>query len=878
MLQCMRRGPVAGFVIAACGSPAAGPAGPAPLADPAEGVSIELARHRAATLGAVRYDLHLDVRGEGEAEGEVVIGFDRTTDAGDLVLDFAGLRVGRLRVNGAEQPARWRRGHLLVPAPLLRSGRNEVAVTFAAGVAAAGASIIRYDDRTDGATYLYTLLVPADAHRLFPSFDQPDLKARVRLAITAPADWTVVANGRESGREAVPGGVRWTFRETAPISTYLIAFAAGPWTAFAAGPWTAFGDSVRLFARSSIAAHVDADTFIALNLRALSWLEAYFGIAYPFDKLDLVLAPAFPFGGMEHVGAIFYNESRFVFREPPTTVQRLGRAATIYHEIAHQWFGDLVTMRWFDDLWLKEGFSTFVAAKIQEELEPESGAWKTFHLRTRPPAYVVDASSGTTPVWQELSSLELAKSNYGPIVYNKAPAILKQLEFLVGEAAFRSGMSLFLRRHAFDVADWRDLLAAIGEAAGRDLTPFGEHYILRAGIPIIETVLDVADGRIRELALVQRPARELPGDRGGPWPGRTRVLVATPSGDRAFDVELAGTRTVVAAAAGMDAPHYVLPNHGDVAYGIFLPDARSAEWLLGHAGTIGDALDRAVAWSGLWDLVREGRVPPGAFVASVLAALPREADAQLASSLLARAIQAIGRYTPPGPEREDRAAGMEQLLLAFAQDTTLPYDRRKEALDALLANARTPAGTAAMRGYLDGSLRFDGEPLGQPSRWAAVRRLIALGVPDGRALLAAETGRDTTPEGPRMAFIAGAAVPDAAVKASYFQRFFDDDGLNEEWVTASLDGFNEPLHAELTLPFLRPALERSEWLRDNRRIFFLPTWIGSFVGSRVDAVALTEVDRFLAERPALAVDVRRRVLQARDELERAVRLREARPR
>jgi aminopeptidase N len=790
------------------------------------------------------------------------------------VLDFAGRRVGLLRVNGDVHPADWRRGHLLVPASVLQAGRNEVAVTFTAGIAAAGASIIRYDDRTDGARYLYTLLVPSDAHRLFPSFDQPDLKARVRLSITAPAGWTVVANGRESGREPVAGGIRWRFRETAPISTYLIAFAAGPWTAFAAGPWTAFGDSVRLFARSSIAAHVDADTFIALNLRALSWLEAYFGIAYPFDKLDLVLAPAFPFGGMEHVGAIFYNESRFVFREPPTTVQRLGRAATIYHEIAHQWFGDLVTMRWFDDLWLKEGFSTFVAAKIQEELEPASGAWKTFHLRTRPPAYVVDVSSGTTPVWQELSNLELAKSNYGPIVYNKAPAILKQLEFLVGEAAFRSGMSLFLRRHAFDVADWRDLLAAIGEAAGRDLTPFGEHYILRAGIPVIETELDVADGRIRELALVQRPARELPGDRGGPWPGRVRVLVATPAGARAFDVELAGTRTVVAAAAGMEAPDYVLPNQGDFGYGIFLPDGRSADWLLGHARTIDDPLDRAVAWSGLWELVREGRVGPGAFAANALAALPREADAQIASSLLGRAIQAIGRYTPPGPEREGRAAELERLLLHVAQDSTLPYDRRKEALDALFGSARTPIGEAAVRSYVDGSRLFGGEPLPQPSRWAAVRRLIALGVPDGRPLLAAEAVSDTTPEGPRMAFIAGAAVPDAAAKTAYFHRYFEDEELNEEWVTASLDGFNEPLHAELTLPFLRPALERSEWLRDNRRIFFLPTWINSFVGSRVDAAALAEVDRFLAERPALGLDVRRRVLQARDELERAVRLRE----
>src|SRR5689334_17091939 len=205
---------------------------------------------------------------------------------------------------------------------------------------------------------------------------------------------------------------------------------------------------------------------------------------------------------MEHPGAIFYNEDRFIFRERPTLTQRLGRTATIYHEVAHQWFGDLVTMRWFDDLWLKEGFATYMAAKMQSALDPASDAWKTFYLRNKPVAYAVDASLGTTPVWQRLANLDQAKSNYGAIVYNKAPSVLKQLNYLVGDSAFRAGLHAFLTTHAYANATWRDLLAAIGAAAHRDLTAWGEQYILRPGLPVLETARDGA-----AITITQRPAQ-----------------------------------------------------------------------------------------------------------------------------------------------------------------------------------------------------------------------------------------------------------------------------------------------------------------------------------------------------------------------------------
>jgi aminopeptidase N len=712
------------------------------------GVSQQLAQHRAATLSGVHYAIELDVTGRNSAAGVVIITLQRRLGAGDLVLDFRGSALHEVIVNGVAAPeSTWDGDHVVIPAVRLDTGTNELRLRFTAPIAAAGAAIIEYDDVPDAARYLYTLLVPSDAQLLFPVFDQPDIKARFSWSIVVPDGWRVLSNGALEQQDSLPERRRrFRFAETEPISTYTAAFAAGPWTV-TAEPGTPDAesrapDAMTLWTRRSRALEADADTIMRLNRTALHWLENYFDMQYPFGKLDLLLAPAFPFGGMEHVGAIFYNESTFIFREPPTAVRRLARAATIYHEVAHQWFGDLVTMRWFDDLWLKEGFATFMAARIQNELQPESDAWKTFYLRNKPVAYGTDATAGTTPVWQELPNLDLAKSNYGPIVYNKAPAILKQLEFLVGESAFRSGVQLFLRRHAFGNATWRDLLAAISETAGYNLDAFGRHYILRAGLPIVETYIDTnADGRITSLVLSQRPARELPGDPGGWWPGRVNVRLGYHDRDDILlDAAFTGTNTQIRAARGLPAPDYVFANDGDYGYGIFLPDRRSAAWLLEYAGTLEDGLLRALSWGALWDLVREARLPPDLFAYAALRALPAERDEQIAALLLGRTAYALERFIPAGAVHAHVSRSFEETLLARIADASLGYGSRRASLDALIASARSPAPLTLLLDYLAGRALFKGSPLGPPSRWAIVTRLLALDHPRAADAAARRTG------------------------------------------------------------------------------------------------------------------------------------------
>jgi aminopeptidase N len=862
---------VLGLALASCATARGPVARPDPMPPLGPGISRELALYRAEGVRNVGYRLWLDVTARDTAAGSVTITFTRA-GAGDLVLDFRGRSLSRVAANGhAVGDWRWQSGHVLIPAAWLRQGRNRLDLGFSTGIAAAGTSIIRYADQADGSTYLYTLLVPADANQLFPCFDQPDLKARFRTSITAPSAWKVLSNGPVERREEVPGGTRWTFAQTEPISTYLAAFAAGPWATWQSAPP---GERpITLYARASRRAEVDADSILRANREAVKWLEGYFGVPFPFAKLDVLLAPAFPFGGMEHVGAVFYNEEQFVFREPPTLNQRLAREATIDHEVAHQWFGDLVTMRWFDDLWLKEGFATYVAAKVQAELDPASGAWKTFYLRNKPLAYGVDATSGTTPVWQELANLDLAKSNYGPIVYNKAPGVLKQLDYLVGDSAFRAGLSFYLRAHPYGNATWRDLLAAVEHTSGAALKGFGNEYILRAGMPRVETVVDTAGGKIRSLSLAQSPVRVLPGDRGGWWPGRVRVRLAYHDRpDVVVPVAFTGDTTVVPEAAGLPLPDYVFANDGDYGYGLFLLDPASAAYVLGHVGEVKDDLLRAMLWGALWDLMREGRLQPADYLSAARRDLPREADEQIAASILGRAQTALALYLRPD-EAAAETPGWERLLLARVEDARLPYGMRKASLDAFIALARTPEALGALHDFLAGRRTFDGQPLKEPSRWAAVATLLARGAEDAPALFAAEQAHDSTPDAARRAFVAGAAVPSAANKAGYFRRYLSDPALNEEWVTASLRAFNDPEQAALALPHLRPALEKLVWIRENRRIFFLGSWVNAFIGGQTSPEALKVVDDFLAAHPELPIDVRRKVLQARDELERTVAIR-----
>jgi len=837
------------------------------------GVSHPLAIWRARTVRDVRYDLSLDVTARDSAIGHVAVRFTRTGTS-DAILDWRGRRLTRATANGADLRLTAANGaHIRIPARLLKSATNVVELWFVSDIAPSGASIIRTHDQTDGSDYLYTLLVPADANQLFPCFDQPDLKARVTFTLTTPRAWTALANGSVARADTSGDNVTRHFTETKPLSTYLIAFAAGPWQRTTS---VANGRAISVYIRKSRAKEADADTLLALTHRAIGWMEQYFGRPYPFEKFDLLLAPAFPFGGMEHPGVVMFNEDRFIFRERPTLPRRLGRFSTILHEVAHQWFGDLVTMRWFDDLWLKEGFATYMAAKGLADLEPSSDAWKTFYQSNKPLAYGVDQTTGTTPLWQDLSNLDQAKSAYGAIVYNKAPSVLKQLNYLVGERAFRAGVHQFLSDHAYANATWQDLLASIGKAWGKPLDAFGRNFMLRPGMPEVQQRLTVRNGKIANLELVQKPAQALSGL--GAWPMRTQVMLAYDGAraDTTIPVGLSTDVTDVTSVRGMPAPAFVFANAGDYGYFVTLTDSISTQWMLaGGIGRVHDAFLRTMLWGALWDQVREAQLPPERYAELALAELPRETDEQIVPVLLGRLERTIRAYIAPA-----RAAAVtadaERTLWTGIRDSTKSYGVRKAFLDAFIGLASSTDGVAKLETLITDKTAA-GEPVGDPTRWAVVNRLIVLGAPNADRELAAQVARDTTPDGRRRAFVAGAARGSAAVKAEYFNRYFADKTLNEDWASGSLGEFNALEQQAITLPFLRPALDSLPFIQANRRIFFLGGWLGSFIGGQTSDAALQTVRKYLADHPKLPRDLRQKVLQTADELERTVRIRKRWP-
>ena len=393
--------------------------------------------------------------------------------------------------------------HLIIPSKFLKAGENVIKIEFASPIKSSGAAVTRYVDKEDNAEYIYSLFVPSDASTAFPVFDQPDLKARFELVVTTPRGWKVITNSENSTSSKMrdyssltSSEANYSFDETEPISTYVFAFAAGPFAEFSEksidevfkelekeGKTNVLNgelvvDSILFHKRSGNHIYVrksQAEKFkqhaaevFRLNREGVKFLESWFDYKFPFPKYDLVLIPEFPFGGMEHAGATFLREDRIIFPTEPTKNDFITRANLIFHEAAHQWFGDTVTMKWFDDLWLKEGFAEFMAYKTLEKVLPEYNAWKVFYERNKQAAYLTDVTRGTTPIYQEIPNLSSAKSAYGNIVYRKAPSFLRQAEFYLGEKEFQTAVRAFLKKHEFANATWQDLVKEFEKASGKN--------------------------------------------------------------------------------------------------------------------------------------------------------------------------------------------------------------------------------------------------------------------------------------------------------------------------------------------------------------------------------------------------------------------------
>ncbi len=585
--------------------------------DPGPGVPLSLAEARARRVSDVRYDLYFNIP-ENPVEpidARAIVTFQLHDPSAPLALDFAaapGHIVGMTDGHGAV-PFRVVNEHLVIPATSLREGDNTIRIEFVAG----DASLNRTPD------FMYTLFVPARARLAFPCFDQPDLKARYTLSLEIPAEWVALANGAETARASAAGGrTRLRFAETEPLSTYLFAFAAGKFTIETA---ERNGRTFRMFHRETDAAKVarNRDAIFDLHAAAIAWLEQYTGIPYPFGKFDFLLVPSFQFGGMEHAGAIFYNASGLLLDESATQNQKLGRASVIAHETSHMWFGDLVTMRWFNDVWMKEVFANFMAAKIVNPSFPGINHALRFLYAHYPAAYDVDRTAGTNAIRQPLENLAEAGTLYGAIIYEKAPIVMRQLEMILGEDRFRDGLREYLGAHRFGNATWPDLIAVLDAATPENLETWSRAWVDEAGRPEIATGLELANGTVERLSFDQK---DPVAGRGLTWTERLRVTLGYDDSARDLIVSLDGAHVDVAEAHGLPAPRFVLPTGGGIGYGGFALDAGTRAYLLAHLPDIADPLTRGAAAVTLWEDMLDGRSSAADVLEVLMAALPRERD------------------------------------------------------------------------------------------------------------------------------------------------------------------------------------------------------------------------------------------------------------
>ena len=824
--------------------------------DPDPGVSLTLAEDRAARVSNLRYELHFTIP-ESQMDpvlGRVGVRFDLKDPQKPLALDFAPGRNPRVngRVNGHEERPEYTAEHLVIPAHQLKAGSNEIVLEFTAG----DAPLNRNPE------FLYALFVPARARQAFPCFDQPDLKARYSLTLDLPATWEAITNGADVSRTATGSRRTITFAETQPISTYLFTFAAGKFQVETA---TRGQRAFRMLHRETDAQKVarNRDAVFDLHAAALDWLEDYTGIPYPFGKFEFLLVPSFQFGGMEHPGSIFYNASALLLDPSATQNQKLGRASLIAHETAHMWFGDLVTMKWFNDVWMKEVFANFMAAKIVNPSFPEVNHELRFLYSHYPAAYGVDRTRGSNAIRQRLANLTEAGSLYGAIIYQKAPIVMRQLEMTVGVEGLRDGLRQYLKAHAFGNATWSDLIAVLDPRTPDDLRDWSRVWVEEEGRPHVTTELRVDKaGRIERLAFRQEDPL---GRRGIIWPQRIQVAIGGRSGMETLAVTLQGSTTVVAEARGKPVPELILPTAGGIAYGGFTLDAGTREWLVAHLPELSDPLLRGAAAVTLWEEMLDGRAQPRVIADLLIRSLSAERDELNVERMLGYLQQVWWRFL----DAETRKSLAIETHLREGLDKAQTQSRKAAWFNALRDVATTEPTLAWLERVWRKTESVPGLELAEPDYITLAQELALRNVPSAEGILREQIARTQNPDRKaRMEFVRPALSGDQQVRDAFFASLKDAANRRREaWVLEAVGYLHHPLRATASEPYVRPSLELLREIQQTGDIFFPKRWLDATLsGHRTNSVARTVTAFLDALPPGYPDRLRRIVLSSSDDL------------
>ncbi|MEU6676062.1 aminopeptidase N [Streptomyces sp. NPDC046925] len=852
---------------------------------PGTNLTREEAQQRAKLLTVDSYEIDLDLSGAQEGgtyRSVTTVRFDSAEAGAETFIDLVAPAVHEAVLNGRslDVAAVFRDSRIALKH--LEAGPNELKVVADCDYTNTGEGLHRFVDPVDEQAYLYTQFEVPDARRVFASFEQPDLKATFRFTVKAPSGWTVISNSPTPE----PSGDVWVFEPTPRISTYITALIVGPYHSVHSSYEGPGGQSVPLgiYCRPSLAEFLDSDAIFEVTRQGFEWFQEKFDYAYPFAKYDQLFVPEFNAGAMENAGAVTIRD-QYVFRSKVTDAAYETRAETILHELAHMWFGDLVTMEWWNDLWLNESFATYTSIACQAYAEnsrwPHS--WTTFANSMKTWAYRQDQLPSTHPIMADIQDLDDVLVNFDGITYAKGASVLKQLVAYVGEDEFFRGVQAYFKAHAFGNTRLSDLLGALEETSGRDLKTWSKKWLETAGINVLRPVVDVdTSGRITSFAVKQEAPALPAGAKGEPTLRPHRIAIGLydlddESGkllrtDR-VELDVDGELTSVDELVGRERPDVILLNDDDLSYAKVRLDAESLAFVTEHIGDFEASLPRALSWASAWDMTRDAELPTREYLSLVLSGIGKESDIGVVQSLHRQVKLALDLYAAPAG-REQALADWTEATLSHLRAAEAGGDHQLAWARAFASTARTEEQLTLLEELLSGKQSIAGLAVDTELRWAFVHRLAAKGRLD-EAGIAAELDRDKTAAGERHAAAARAARPTPEAKAEAWASVVESDKLPNAIQEAVIAGFVQTDQRELLAPYTEKFFAAVKGAWDSRsHEMAQQIAVGLYPSIQVSQATLDATDAWLSS-AAPSAALRRLITESRAGVERALRAQEA---
>ena len=749
---------------------------------PGENLTRTEAAERAGLVSTQSYEIELDLTGRPESGG-AAIGEPQTfrsrtvarfaaTPGASTFIDAITATVHSITLNGAPVDLAAADGVRIALNDLQE--QNVLEVDADMRYSNSGEGLHRFVDPVDGEVYLYSQFEVPDARRVFAVFEQPDAKATFAFTVTAPAAWQVLSN-QPTPEPALAGDgtATWRFTPTPRISSYITAIVAGPYVAWRDELVSSDGRTIPLgfFSRASLAEFVDHESLFDVTKKGFAYFEEKFQRAYPFEKYDQIFVPEFNAGAMENAGCVTFTET-YVFRSKVTDAVRERRVVTILHELAHMWFGDLVTMKWWNDLWLNESFAEWASTIATAEATEWTEAWTTFQAMEKTWAYRQDQLPSTHPISARIDDFEDVQVNFDGITYAKGGSVLKQLAAWVGVEAFFAGVAAYFRKHEWGNTELSDLLTELSTTSGRDLSDWSAQWLETSGVNTLRPELTVdADGVITGFAVLQEAPQEHPHLRAhrlaiGFYDLRgdddDRRLVRT----HRIELDVAGARTDVPELVGRERPALILINDDDLAYAKIRLDAASLQVAIAHLSRIDDPLARALVWGAAWDATRDAETSASAYISLVLGNISAETESTTVRTTLGQLLLVARSYVAP-ERRTETVTLVGTALWELAKAAEAGSDHQFQFVKFFAAIASTHDHMAALRGLLDGGIALDGLEIDTDLRWELLQGLV-VGAAAGEAEIAAELDRDATAKGQQAAARLRAAIPTEAAKRAAF--------------------------------------------------------------------------------------------------------------